>query len=97
MGIGTIDLTITHNMGANGVPGASLKGWKQFFPVAQIFGADIDTNILFKEERIETFYVDQLNGPLIKSMWLSNTELKDDFDIIIEDGLHTIEANTCFF
>ena len=27
----------------------------------------------------------------------SNTELKDEFDIIIEDGLHTQSANISFF
>jgi hypothetical protein len=29
-------------------------------------------------------------------MW-NNKDLEDNFDIIIEDGLHTFNANVCFF
>jgi hypothetical protein len=29
-------------------------------------------------------------------MW-NNKDLEEDFDIIIEDGLHTFNANVCFF
>lgn len=97
MGIGTTDPNITHNMGALGTPGASIRGWKEFFPLGQIFAADIDTRILFEEDRIKTFFVDQLDAATIKSMWLNNHELSSNFDVIIDDGLHTFEANTCFF
>ena len=30
-------------------------------------------------------------------MWNENNDLNDNFDIIIEDGLHTFDANVCFF
>jgi hypothetical protein len=96
MGIGTTNPHIANNMGAGGRPGASLRGWKEFFPLAQIFAADIDTNILFQDERIKTFYVDQLSSTSIQEMW-SNKDLVGEFDLIIDDGLHTFEANTCFF
>ena len=36
-------------MTLNGKPGASLKVWKDYFVNAQIFGADIDRNILLKK------------------------------------------------
>lgn len=29
-------------------------------------------------------------------MW-KNDDLVDNFDIIVEDGLHTFDANVCFF
>ena len=96
LGLGTNNTALPSNMGANGVPGASLRGWKQFFPNAQIFGADIDRNILFSEERIKTFYCDQMSPKEIASMW-SHSDLSEQFDIIIEDGLHTFDANVCFF
>src|SRR5260221_5176203 len=35
--------------------GASLKMWRDFFPNAQIFGADIQPDTLFEEERIKTY------------------------------------------
>jgi len=30
-------------------------------------------------------------------MWNNNNDLSEDFDIIVEDGLHTFKANVCFF
>lgn len=83
-------------MGPNGTPGASLRGWKQYFSKSLIFGADIDTNILFTEDRIRTFYCDQTKPILIQNMW-DNIYLQDNFDIIIDDGLHTYDANVTFF
>jgi SAM-dependent methyltransferase len=93
LGLGTNNPNIPSNMGINGRPGASLYGWKEFFPLAQIVGADIDKDILFQEDRIQTFYCDQTNPETIKEMWRG----LEPFDIIIEDGLHTFAANVCFF
>jgi hypothetical protein len=96
LGIGTNNVAIPSNMGKNGTPGASLYGWAEFFPNAQIFGADIDRDILFQTERIHTYYCDQTNPDSIQTMW-SQAGLEEPFDIMIEDGLHTFEANVCFF
>lgn len=96
LGLGTNNPNILSNMGTDGVPGASLYGWREFFPSAQIFGADIDKDILFQEDRIQTFYCDQTNPDTIKTMW-EESALQEPFDIIIEDGLHTFAANVCFF
>ena len=43
-------------MNINGKPGASLRAWRDYFENALIYGADIDKNILFKENRINTFF-----------------------------------------
>jgi len=83
-------------MGANGRPGASHFGWSEFFPNSHIFGADIDTDILFNTDKIKTFYCDQRNPEIIKKMW-NEPALQDNFDIIVEDGLHSFNANVCFF
>jgi SAM-dependent methyltransferase len=96
LGLGTNNVNIPSNMGAGGHPGASLRGWKQFFPNAKVFGADIDKNILFEEDRIKTFYCDQCSSLAIKEMW-DNPKLQKKFHIIVEDGLHTFSANVCFF
>jgi SAM-dependent methyltransferase len=96
LGLGTNNVNIPSNMGANGRPGASLYGWSEFFPNSYIFGADIDNNILFKSGKIETFYCDQTNPDVIKQMW-SEVNLQENFDIIIDDGLHKFHANVCFF
>jgi SAM-dependent methyltransferase len=95
LGLGTNNVDVLSNMGADGVPGASLRGWARFFPHAQVFGADIDTRILFAEDRIKTYYCDQTNAAAIAALWATET-LCEGFDVIVEDGLHSFEANACF-
>lgn len=96
LGLGTNNVNLPSNMGADGRPGASLYGWEEFFPNSQIFGADIDKDILFNTERINTFYCDQTSPEAIGELW-SQPSLEENFDIIIEDGLHEFNANVCFF
>lgn len=96
LGMGTTDLNIDSNMGPNGRPGASLFGWCEFFPNAEIFGADIDKKILFETDRIKTYYCDQTIAECVKNMWLQ-PGLEENFDIIIDDGLHRYFSNECFF
>ena len=95
LGIGSIDPTIASHMKSNYKPGGSLHGWREFFPNAQIYAADIDKDILEPEERITKFYVDQTNADIVKEMW-SQVGV-DKFDVIIDDGLHTYTANKTFF
>ena len=94
-GLGTNTPTIPSNMGITGKPGASLRVWRDYFPNAIVFGADIDQDVLFEEERIKTFYVDQTCPRSINKLWQS-VEI-DDFDLILDDGLHTFEAGICMF
>jgi hypothetical protein len=96
LGLGTNNVNIPSNMGIGGTPGASLYGWSEFFLNSHIFGADIDSDILFNTDKIKTFYCDQTNPEIIKKLW-TEPDLQDNFDIIIEDGLHTFSANVCFF
>lgn len=95
LGLGSNNLEVPSNMGLSGTPGASLRGWREYFPNALIYGADIDRSILFEEPRIKTFYCNQLDPAAISELW-SNPDMKDGADIIIEDGLHTFEGNTSF-
>ena len=94
-GLGTNNPEITSSMGVNGQPGASLRVWRDYFPSANIYGADIDKDILFEEQRIKTYYVDQLNQSSINALWdsLNNTQ----FDLFIDDGLHTFDAAISLF
>jgi len=95
VGLGTNNINIPSNMGPSGKPLASLRAWRDYFPNAQIYGADIDREILKNEERIKTHFVDQ-NDPLTISEMFKNFN-EEKFDIIIEDGLHEYNANICFF
>jgi SAM-dependent methyltransferase len=95
LGLGTNNPDVPSNMGIFGAPGASLRGWRDLFPHARVYGADIDRRILFQEDRIKTFYCDQLDRSSIRGLW-SQPDLQGGADIIIEDGLHTFEANITF-
>lgn len=96
LGLGTNNENIPSSMGKDGSPGASLRGWRDYFKNSKIYGADVDKDILFTENNIETFYVDQTQPESIKELW-NNPLLKDiTFDIIIDDGLHEFSANICF-
>lgn len=95
LGLGTNNEGVKSSMGVCGSPGASLRGWRDLFPNARVYGADIDRGILFEDERIKTFYCDQLDQRAIKELW-AQRELQAGVDILIEDGLHTFEANLSF-
>jgi hypothetical protein len=95
IGLGTNNPNLPSSMGVKGRPGASLRGWRELFPHALVYGADIDRDILFEEDRIKTFYCDQLDSVAIRDLW-SQPVLQGGMDIIIDDGLHTFEGNTSF-
>lgn len=94
-GVGTNNPEVPSSMGADGRPGASLRVWRDYFPNANIFGADIDKESLFQEERIRTYYLDQLSASSIQEFW-KQVGVRD-FDFIVDDGLHTFEAGSTLF
>jgi hypothetical protein len=94
-GIGTNNPYLQSTMGNEGKPGASLYVWRDFFPNANIYGGDIDKDILFNTKRIKTGYLDQTNEESVESFFKAME--CDEFDIMIDDGLHTFEANKTLF
>ena len=67
------------------VLGASLKMWRDFFPNAQVFGADIARSSLFEDERIKTFYCDERKkNDLLELIKQTGT----DIDLFIDDASH---------
>ena len=93
IGIGSVNPVITSNMcGKPGgySPGSSLKGWKEYFPNSNIYGCDIDRDILISEERISTFHLDQTN---FESIQRSIVDVDREYDIIIDDGYHHFPTN----
>jgi hypothetical protein len=49
---------------------------------------------LFQDDRIETFYCDQLDQASIHQLWSQMDQAR--LDIIVEDGLDTFEASISF-
>jgi hypothetical protein len=91
IGLGTNNTTIESNMGSDGKPGASVRAFRDFLLNSQIYGGDIDRSILFTDERISTFYIDQTDLDLMLN--LKNSPKLSPFDLIIDDGLHNTEAS----
>jgi hypothetical protein len=91
IGLGTNNPDVVSTMGASGKPGASLRAFRDFLPNARVFGADIDGRILFEEERILTYYVDQTRS--ISFDELADKLGNEGFDLVIDDGLHSPNAN----
>jgi hypothetical protein len=90
IGLGTNNADVVSNMSADGKPGASLRAFRDYLPNAKIYGADIDRRILFQEERIWTFFVDQTDPASFVNLGQS---LPAELDLIIDDGLHSPNAN----
>jgi hypothetical protein len=90
IGIGTNNTDVVSYMDASFNPGASLRAFRDFLPKAAIFGADIDNRILFQEDRIKTFFVDQTDLQTFKCL---SESVGDGFDLIIDDALHSPNAN----
>ena len=90
IGMGTNHTDVVSNMGFFGSPGASLRAFRDYLPNANIYGADIDTRILFEEERIKTFFVDQTDPAAFVAL---DNQTPYEFDLIIDDGLHSPDAN----
>jgi SAM-dependent methyltransferase len=90
-GLGSQNPEIPSRMASQYKVGGSHRSYKEYFPNAQIFGADIDKDSLFNEERIKTSYVDQLKPETFEEMHESFGS--PDYDLIIEDGLHSFTAS----
>lgn len=90
VGIGTLQPEIPSSFIGNPAhfpyykPGGSLRAWRDYFYNAQVYGMDVAEDCRFEEERIKTFIASSTDPQLCDNM------LNDlQFDIIIDDGLHT--------
>ena len=66
--------------------GRSLKMWKEYFPHGLIYGADVIDKSHLMEDRISIEKCDQENQEDLKHLFNGET-----FDIIIDDGGHTMK------
>jgi hypothetical protein len=96
LGLCSININIDSSTGPNRRTGASLYGWNEYFPEAKIYGADMNYECQFSTEKIKTFYCDKTNIYSIEKLW-KQYELLDQFDIIIDDGMHSFNSIIIFF
>jgi hypothetical protein len=94
IGIGTMISTAPSSMvdwaGKNYRPGASLRVWRDYLRNAEIHGVDpaADTTVL-GEPRITTHLFDSRDEAAARAFF---ARLKMSPDIVIDDGLHTAQA-----
>lgn len=65
--------------------GASLYMWRDFFPNAQIYGADYYHETLFEDDRIKTYLCDERKKEDIMELI---KQTGSDIDLFIDDGNH---------
>lgn len=94
-GIGTNNSDIKGYFKLEGTPGASLRVWRDYFPNAVIYGADIDPRCLVQEDRISSNVLDQTNPESIRNYFESIDCA--GFDLMIDDGLHEFYAGKILF
>lgn len=68
--------------------GASLYMWRDFFPNAQIYGADIRPQTLFEDERIKTYLCDERKKEDLVKL-IKNTG--SDIDLVVDDASHHVD------
>lgn len=91
IGIGSNRVSMPSNMGPYGSPGASLRVWNSLQGVIEVVGLDIDKEVLFDEEKIKSYYLDQTDRKSWGRFKQDRSGL--EFDLIIDDGLHSPLAN----
>ena len=74
--------------------GASLKMFRDYFPKAVCYGIDINDSFWLKSGAIKTFIADQANREQLKDFI---DTYGDDFDVILDDGGHTMEQQQVSF
>ena len=89
IGLGTKDKSIASHMGfKKSSPGGSLRSFKEYLNGSVIHGADIDPGIKIEDCRI--FNIDQTKP---ESFEVIVKEGESCYDLIIDDGLHSPDAN----
>ena len=68
--------------------GASLYMWRDFFPNAQIYGADFRPEVMFDDGRIKTYLLDERKKKdLVKLIKKTGS----DIDVVIDDASHHVD------
>jgi hypothetical protein len=93
VGVGNVNC-MNHICGEGYQAGASLRGWRDYFTNANIYGLDIQRDVLFEEKRIKCFYADQSNKESLEESIQNIRTFKGNeqlmFDMIIDDGSHDV-------
>lgn len=89
IGIGTRTKMVPH-LGTAYMPGASLRGWRAVFPLANVTGLDLDAGAVLeaRSRRIHTHICNSVNRTRVRELFHKD----ERFDMIVDDGAHEHRA-----
>lgn len=90
IGIGVNDPQVPSGMPGTHSPGSSLVGWRKYLLASEVHGADIDSRVLNDTSEYQAHFVDQRD---IVSVNQLASCIGGFLDLVVDDGLHTPEAN----
>lgn len=74
--------------------GGSLRMWRDFFSLADVYGLDNHNELLFETDRIKSVFAEQKEeATLLEAI----KEIGTDFDLIVDDGSHEVEDQLLSF
>jgi len=79
---------------SNYTVGASLYMWRDFFPNALVYGADISPKAQIKDKRIKTFVCDETDLEKVKKII---KKVGFDIDLFVDDAYHQTDVQVNLF
>lgn len=74
--------------------GASLRMWRDYFPLAEVYGLDNHRELLFEADRIKCFFTEQKDEAVLDE---TVKEIGTGFDLIVDDGSHEVNDQILSF
>ncbi len=78
----------------NGVIGASLKMWRDFFPNSFVYGADISPESIIEDVRLKTYYCNEMVKEDVEKLIAT---IGSDIDLVVDDASHHIDSQITLF
>jgi len=74
--------------------GGSLRMWRDYFPLAEVYGLDNHRELLFEADRIKCFFTEQKDEIILDE---TVKEIGAGFDLIVDDGSHEVDDQILSF
>ena len=88
IGLGTHNPTILSHMDSRYKPLGGIRAFRDFLPNAHALGADIDREVLVSEERLDSYYLNQLKPSTFSELQNAIRKHGGGVNFAVIDGLH---------
>jgi hypothetical protein len=76
------------------IMGPSIRMWRDFFPNAWVYGADVAPESFFVDDRVSTYWCDETKEEDIKKLIM---QIGKDIDIVVDDACHSMGNQVFLF